>query len=311
MSSTGTSRDDGWRALHVHLPHSLQTAFLRDVIRPVVRAGEGGDRFFFLRYWQGGPHIRLRIDGAAPERADAIRAALLAGMPAMTAELSAEYDYEVSLQADLARLEGESTQAIRAPGTVEPMAYLPEYAKYGGVEGVRIAEELFCRTSAAVLDLAAARPTPEPKAPVGEAIRIMAMSLRGSGLDLDQSRQFLGGYEEFWRRYVPEGYDRTWDGLYERTRPKVLELCEAVWREGRTDVFHDIYANALTAARQAGTASGEDLGDLVLGGTPYTRCLSNYIHTTNNRLGIIPAGEAFVAHVMHRSLSEIGARTGR
>ncbi|AYG80739.1 hypothetical protein DWB77_02877 [Streptomyces hundungensis] len=309
MSSTGTSRADGWRALHVHLPHSLQTAYLRDVIRPVVRAGAQGERFFFLRYWQGGPHIRLRIGGADQDRIDAVRTALLAGMPAMTDELSAEYDYEVSLQSDLARLESESTLAIRPPGTVEPMAYAPEYAKYGGAEGVRIAEELFSRTSVAVLDLAAARPTPEPKAPVGEAIRIMAMSLRGSGLDLDQSRRFLGGYEEFWRRYVPDGYDRAWAGLYERTRPKVLELCEAVWRDGSTDVFHDVYANALTAAREAGTTSGEDLGDLVLGGTPYTRCLSNYLHTTNNRLGIIPAGEAFVAHVMNRALSEIGTRT--
>jgi thiopeptide-type bacteriocin biosynthesis protein len=305
LSSTGTSRAGGWRALHVHLPHSLQTAFLRDVIGPVVRSTGAGSRFFFLRYWQGGPHIRLRIDGADEEAVESVRAALTAAVPPMTAELTAEYDYEVSLQSDLARLEGEHVADVRPAGTVEPMPYTPEYDKYGGVEGVRIAEELFCRTSGAVLDLAAARAAPGPRAPVGEAIRIMAMSLKGSGMDVEESREFLGRYEEFWRRYVPPGHDRTWPGLYDRTRRKVVELCGAVWHDGRTDVFHDTYADALAAARAAGTVSGGGLDGLVLGATPYTRCLANYVHTTNNRLGIIPAGEAFVAHVMHRSLAEL------
>ncbi|MFE0459569.1 lantibiotic dehydratase C-terminal domain-containing protein [Kitasatospora sp. NPDC058965] len=303
MSSTGTSRAGGWRALHVHLPHSLQTAFLRDEVGPVVREAGLGSRFFFLRYWQGGPHVRLRMDGADEETVESVRKALAAAVPPMTAELDAEYDYEVSLQSDLARLEGEAAKDVRPPGTVEPMTYTPEYDKYGGTEGVRIAEQVFCRTSVAVLELAAARAAPEPKAPVGEAIQIMAMSLRGSGLDVGQSHEFLGRYEEFWRRYVPAGYDRAWPGLYDRTGPKVLELCRSVWQDGRTDEFHDTYAAALAAARVAGTATGSDLDSLVLGATPYTRCLANYIHTTNNRLGVIPAGEAFVAYVMRRTLS--------
>lgn len=305
MSSTGTDQAGGWRALHVHLPHSVQTPYLREVVGPLMRGAGAGSRFFFLRYWQGGPHLRLRIDGAGAEATASLRTALRAAVPPMTAELTAEYDYAVSLQSELATLEGERPAEVRPPGTVEPIPYSPEYEKYGGTAGVRIAEELFCRTSAAVLSLPAPRAAPEPRAPVGEAIRIMAMSLKGSGLDVEQSRAFLGRYEEFWRRYVPPGYDRTWPGLYDRTRQKVVELCGAVWLDGRTDVFHDTYAAALAAARAAGTASGGDLEELMLGATPYTRCLANYIHTTNNRLGIIPAGEAFLAHVMQRSLAEL------
>lgn len=306
MSSTGTRHPGGWRALHIYLPHSLQTGFLRDAIRPAVRDAGVRDRFFFLRYWQGGPHIRLRIHGAGEDVVESVRSTVAAAIPPLTPELTAEYEYEVSMQGDLADLEDEQTAAIRTPGTVEPAAYSPEYDKYGGDEGIRIAEELFCATSVAVLDLAAARGGTEPKAPVGEAIRIMAMSLKGSGLDIGQSREFLGRYETWWRRYVPPGYDEQWPGLYDKTREKVTNLCTSVWHDGKTDVFHDTYAKARAAAGAVQDASnGAELTELTLGRTPYARCLSNYVHTTNNRLGIIPAGEAFVAHVMRRSLAEL------
>lgn len=303
MNSTRTSRP-GWRALHVYLPHSLQTAFLREAVGPVMRDAGYGSRFFFLRYWKGGPHIRVRLAGADEETTASVRAALAAAVPRMTEELSAEYAYEVSMQAELARLESERPADTRPPGTVEPTPYLPEYDKYGGEVGVHIAEELFCRTSAALLDLPSAGGGAGPKAPVGEAVRIMAMSLKGSGLDIERSRAFLARYEEVWRRYVPAGYDATWSGLYDKTRRKLLDLCTSVWHDGKTDVFHDIYADTLAAARREGTTTSAEPDGLLLGETPYASCLSNYIHTTNNRLGIIPAGEAFVAHVMHRSLTE-------
>ncbi|MET8243294.1 thiopeptide-type bacteriocin biosynthesis protein [Streptomyces sp. NPDC005202] len=296
----------GWRAFHIYLPHSLQTGFLCDVIGPLVRDTGGRDRFFFLRYWQGGPHIRLRIDGALEATLEAVRTSLASAVPQLTTELSDEYAYEVSLQSELADLEGEQPAEIRPAGTIEPADYVPEYRKYGGTVGVDIAERVFCETSVAVLDLLSAQADRELKAPIGEAMRIMAMSLRGSGLGVEESREFLGRYEAWWRRYVPPGYDDMWPSLYDRTRESVTNLCRSVWLEGRTDAFHDIYANALASAHSAhGEATDGDLAQLRLGDTTYAGCLANYLHTTNNRLGIIPAGEAFVAHVMRRSLAEL------
>jgi len=301
LSSTGTDR---WHALHVYLPHSVQTRFLREVVDPVLRDAGLRDRFFFLRYWQGGPHLRLRMHGASGATVASIRQALASAVPAGTPELAAEYAYEVSLQAQLAEREREQPAPERAAGTVEEADYRPEYGKYGGPAGIRIAERLFGRTSAAVLDLIGARADPAPRAPVGDAIRVMAMSLRGSGLDAERSRAFLERYEQWWRPYVPPGSDRTWPGLYDRTRDRIRHLCEAVWHGDATDTFHDTYAEALTEARRIGGPHG-DLADLTLGTTTYARCLAHYLHTTNNRLGIIPAGEAFLAHVMCRSLTEL------
>ncbi|MFF8599693.1 lantibiotic dehydratase C-terminal domain-containing protein [Streptomyces sp. NPDC015232] len=317
MSSTETERwTEEWAPLHVFLPMSLQPRFLRDVIRPLMDGAGLRNRFWYLRYWQGGPHIRLRLHEAPPGTVEAVRDALAAAMPVLDPAQAVEYEQQASHQPGLAELEGARPVEVRAAGTVERAEYAPEYAKYGGTTGLRVAEELFRSTSTAVLDLLGGMTDRQLAAsPAGPAIRVMAMSLRGSGMDPAQSREFLGHYEKDWRRWVPPGYDEQWEGLYEKTRGRVQNMCRAVWLEGATDVFHDTYARALNSARaaqddrtsapeRAGLTSG-DVTELALERTPYVHCLANYIHTTNNRLGILPSAEAFLAHVIRRALEEI------
>ena len=43
----------GWRALHIHLPPSVQSEYLADVILPSMSALMPEHDYFFLRYWQG------------------------------------------------------------------------------------------------------------------------------------------------------------------------------------------------------------------------------------------------------------------
>ncbi|MFE8913171.1 lantibiotic dehydratase C-terminal domain-containing protein [Streptomyces globisporus] len=309
MSSTGTERTRAgeWSPLHIYLPMSLQPGFLRDVIRPVVHDAGVQDRFWYLRYWQGGPHIRFRLHDASEQMVESVRGRLAAAMPAFDAEQRAEYAQQSSHQPGLAELEGAEPEEVRAAGTVEPAVYTPESAKYGGETGLRIAEELFRSTSNAALDLLAGLSDRQlASSPTGQALRVMAMSLKGSGLDVAQSQDFLGHYEEDWRRWVPPGYDENWPKIYGRTRMKVVELCRAVWIDGSTDVFYDIYTQAWRSARKAQSgATDGDVAELVLEGTPYAHCLANYIHTTNNRLGILPVAEAFLAYVIRRALSEL------
>ena len=309
MNSTETEPTGEWSPLHIYLPMSLQPRFLRDVIHPVVREADLRNRFWYLRYWQGGPHIRLRLHEASEQTVESVRSRLAEAMPALDAEQTAEYEQQSSHQPGLAALEGAEPVEVRAAGTIEAAVYSPEYAKYGGTTGLRIAEELFRSTSAAVLDLLTGLKDRElATSPAGPAIRVMAMSLKGSGLSTARSQDFLSRYEEDWRRWVPPGYEEKWSGMYEKTRSRVTSLCSAVWLDGVTDVFHDTYAKALksTQAAQVRPASG-DVASLVLEETPYAHCLANYIHTTNNRIGILPAAEAFLAYVIRRSLKEIGA----
>ncbi|MER8000701.1 lantibiotic dehydratase C-terminal domain-containing protein [Streptomyces sp. NPDC095613] len=320
MNCTQTSSEQAgrseWRAVHIHVPHSLHTPFLCDVVAPLLRAEGLRDHFFFLRYWQGGPHLRLRMldgPGAGPaEAADRVVAGLARAMPEFKAEEREEYAYGLTLQDELARLEEETSREGRPIGALDRVAYEPEYRKYGGPAGVAIAETVFRKSSVAVLDLLSRQPRAragDRRAPVGEAARVMVMFLHGAGLEPEEAIPFLRRYEDWWRKYAPENVRSAWPGLYRGVSAQLTNLCATVWRDGATDdVFHGISAEATARARSVcGAGPGTGAVGLRLAGTPYPGCLSNYVHTTNNRLGLLPAVEGLVAYLVRRGLETLAA----
>ncbi|MFI9203501.1 lantibiotic dehydratase C-terminal domain-containing protein [Streptomyces sp. NPDC053048] len=299
--------------MHIHLPHSLHTSFLCDVVEPLLRKEQLQDHFFFLRYWQGGPHLRLRMlcgPGAGDaEAAERVVVGLADAMPEFGAVAREEYEVGLTLQAELARLEREVPKEGLPLGTLDRAAYEPEFRKYGGTEGVAIAETVFRKSSVTVVDLLraqSARAGGAGRAPIGEAARIMVMFLHGAGIGPEAATRFLLEYEEWWRQYAPDEARRAWPELYRNVSAQITNLCTAVWRDGATDdVFHDMSAEATDRARAVcGAEPGGDAGDLRLDGTPYLGCLSNYVHTTNNRLGLLPAHEGLVAYLVRRGLED-------
>lgn len=65
--SDGAAVDSGdWAAFHIFFPGDLDQVLL-EVVRPVL--DETPAQAFFLRYWNGGPHLRLRISGGPPPAA--------------------------------------------------------------------------------------------------------------------------------------------------------------------------------------------------------------------------------------------------
>ncbi|UUZ50969.1 hypothetical protein LP420_15950 [Massilia sp. B-10] len=73
-----------WIALHAHVGKH-EDGLLRDVVAPLLAAVPvAPERFFFLRYWSGGPHLRLRFL-CAPDAAPALRAAFAARFAAWAA----------------------------------------------------------------------------------------------------------------------------------------------------------------------------------------------------------------------------------
>lgn len=304
---TGTAQ---WRPVHIHIPPSLHTSFLCDVVGPLLEDEGLQDHFFFLRYWQGGPHVRLRMlcgpEAGSAEAAERVVARLADAMPEFDAAAHEEYAVGLRLQDELARLEGETSREGQPLGALAPVTYEPEFRKYGGTEGVAIAETVFRKSSVAVLDLLARQPAAAGagRAPVGEAAKIMVMFLHGAGLDPEAATRFLREYEDYWRKYAPENVQSAWPKMYEGVSSQLTNLCAAVWRgEGTGDVFHGMSVEATARARAVcGAKADADVHELRLDGTPYLSCVSNYVHTTNNRLGLIPAGEGLVAYLVRRGL---------
>src|SRR5258705_6344647 len=95
---------DMWRALHIFLHRSAEEVdeFIVGCLAPAVarRRAEGEiTTWFFIRYWVGGPHIRIRLRiapkaGADPlERIRAEAAEYLAARPGRTPLLDPDEHY--------------------------------------------------------------------------------------------------------------------------------------------------------------------------------------------------------------------------
>ncbi|MFJ2061139.1 thiopeptide-type bacteriocin biosynthesis protein [Streptomyces sp. NPDC087908] len=156
-----TAPATAWTAWHLHLGTTARSAHDRvvtDVIGPTIRALAPGTPWFFIRYWQSGPHLRLRVgdlDEAARTRVAAALAARLAvaGAPAPGEEPLDPAAYRSGAERLAAAGEtGENTsvKALLPPG-VHPAVYEPEFDRYGGRALMPAAESLFTLSSTLVL----------------------------------------------------------------------------------------------------------------------------------------------------------------
>jgi len=124
-----------WTYFKLYCGHASADDVLSEVVAPVVRTltGEGlTDRWFFLRYGDPDWHVRVRCH-ATDER------------------LAARALTEMSRAAAPFIAEGRVHK-------VQLDTYKPEIERYGGLEGLRVAEKAFCIDSDAALDLLARTP---------------------------------------------------------------------------------------------------------------------------------------------------------
>lgn len=299
-----------WRSLHVHR-YGEQDEFLVDGLAPAVSSLRQAGviaRCFFLRYWQGGHHIRVRIR-VAPGEADAVAAELAAKLAGYLAEHPAGHDFDAAAfgeaQPTMAALEGEHTEPIQPPDTIRHAQYVPEHGKYGGERGVAFAEELFDRSSAIVLDQLAG-PARRSGRRLGTGFAAMLGGLHAAGLAPAAMARFFAHYCVLWAPYVFDRFLGAWPELLGRQRPALLAHARST--AARSGPFATAVRHAITAVD---AAPDDVLPNVTLAGSeaPAERrrqvLLVGYLHTHNNRLGLIPEQEAFLGYLGHHVLSEV------
>src|SRR5262245_17361535 len=157
------SRRD-WISMHVFYAANADP-MLVDCVTPLLRDLRSRgltQRHFFIKYWQEGPHIRLRFlpaDGVDPAEikaeAEAAIGEFLQRRPALY-ELDPESNSEVYKEMYVSEYGEQRWDEEYGPDGVMPfqpnnsfqyIAYEPEYDRYGGPDGIEVAEWHFEKSS--------------------------------------------------------------------------------------------------------------------------------------------------------------------
>ncbi|HET9256565.1 MAG TPA: lantibiotic dehydratase C-terminal domain-containing protein [Pseudonocardiaceae bacterium] len=176
-----------WVSAHAFHAGALD-ALIIDGVAPVVGALSSAgliDGYFFLRYWEGGPHLRLRLrpTGARPEWAAEIRRLVteklggyLAAHPStrrMTARRYAALAGRFAVAEDLPRYE----RALRPNDSVAFIAYRPELHWYGRQASLAAVERHFVESSELALGLLIGGTPPARRGAVALALLTLTLAV--------------------------------------------------------------------------------------------------------------------------------------
>ncbi|MEU8762747.1 lantibiotic dehydratase C-terminal domain-containing protein [Streptomyces sp. NPDC048659] len=307
---TGADRAGSrWQSLHVFAHGDRTTAdHLYLAAASEGRRAVAEDRaagWFALRYWEGGPHVRLRLHDARPGAAEAVADRLAAAVPGLpgAAPLDADAFYARTADPD-----GAANLGWQPSGTVLRPPYLPETDRYGGPRALPYGERLFELSSEVA---AAALPAVlAGTSRTGAALGLLAGHVAGL---LD------AGFDETVTAAVLRRYALAWADL-----PGAPRLDVAAAR-ARAEAEHDRHPEQfrqavarLRASRPAPAglpgrwaaavrAYAHDLAglgdDLRHGPWP---ALTSQWHMLANRMGVPVADEAFLAWLASLALAGAG-----
>lgn len=274
---------------------------LLSVVRPLMTdaaaAGLAAERFF-IRYSESGPHVRVRL---LPTR----------GVSPLTVR-----DFvECQLERNGVVTTDDGSHVPDNDLSWRWVRYTPETDRYGGPQGVKVAEHLFTTSSVAVMSwLAEMRDDrsvtraglglgamlaalaiffPEPLAAASRARHYsdacLAMYSRGLTTVLAKRRQAIesafGNQADRFRRIV----DAYWNGA-------------SIDRfDGYLDGLREVRALLVRAAadgriiREGGVLSEREALGLIV---------PSYVHMTSNRLGLSIGDEAFLAYAIWRATAD-------
>lgn len=315
-----TASHTPWLSLHVFLSDVPQTErFLDEQIAPLVKRWRGDGtlaRWFFIRYWEGGPHVRVRLSGLIASQAEEVRNLLQERAQSyLVADPVSREVYYRAHQFDGHPVDHRQL-AWYEQGSVEPIEYEPEIQRYGGPAALAASEKLFCESSDIAITLVRQTMGDMPRR-LSLSFGLMAATILATRVSVEAMAGFFRNYAAFWANHST--LNATLAGRLKQDHPvppQQIETLQRLVRQSnraeRTQDLHHAWMNGVTALvdelaalRAKGELISPFTGKPVLDDTAYgfaiQNILSSHIHMLNNRLGIVPTAEMVLAAALHRA----------
>ena len=295
-----------WSAFHIFMHDAnKQDPFLHEWLIVKAKAlvtEKAAKSWFFLRYWDGGPHIRIRFMNLKNEAEVLMQ--IKEGVKAYQAEvtLSAQ-EYYAGHSFDGEPVEIEKLD-WHNDGDVVIYPYEPEYERYGGHEAIVINEELFYASSQIASAIISAT-SGKFEQRLQLSLKFMICSIFSVAPNDEALKMFAMHYAKFWLGHA-QGIDATTSEqasvqlrqsiavFKQETVTSTATGAIAMWIDllkqsvGR---FRKIYLDGdLVYQADGGKAETEEQFQMTL-----MSMIGSQVHMLNNRLGVSTAYEFVLA----------------
>ncbi|TFE24692.1 hypothetical protein E0F15_21075 [Frankia sp. B2] len=276
-----------WRSWHLHLGSvagSLHDRVLGEVIGPTVD-DVPGKPWFFIRYWQAGPHLRFRVGDLDDDEAQQVEQSLRERLARAGTLRDGEEPLDAESHRTAARRlaatggEAEDTAGGPLPPGVHRAVFVPETERYGGAALMPGAERLFQVSSELVRTHLPSLPGTRERSAVALRATVSAgAALGGRGEQADYYHQALHA----WRGMVAAGFgysEQQLDRLTGADRPALSTAGASrrgsidPERHGAFALWHRLLTELADTVRATGT-------------THPGRIVLSHVHMFHNRLGL-------------------------
>jgi len=334
-----------WLSIHIFYA-SHQNPLLLDCIEPLIdslRREALIQRFFFIRYWQEGSHIRLRLLPSEGVDRDAIKEHIeptirsyLKRRPAL---YNSDHKWLATNSKKLFQLEyGEeqwrttygnaSEIPLRPNNSFAYIPYEPEYTRYGGAAGMALAEWHFEQSSIIVLKMLRTLNVHDRSILLGTSIQLSLLFCYGLLQEDGKVITFLENYIRYWQddflqqKHENEIFEKKYRKMATHIQQRMLALRQSIMRGATSPLL-------LTPLEQEWIAHVRELRHRITGlvearqltlqlhggsGEPEevndlnmacSILLGSYLHMTNNRLGVSIADEVYLNYLLKRALLDL------
>jgi len=326
-----------WISAHIFYS-SDPTPLLIECIAPLVdklRAEDFISRYFFIRYWLAGPHVRLRLSPREAISCGDVKAIVEEAIRSYLARRPSLFDldqkalvpfyrrmFEVEYGRDAFTAKyGEDGEIPLYPNnSVRYFEYEPEYARYGGEHGIEVAEKHFEVSSDIVLQLLQSATGETRSILLGHALHLMLTMCYGFMETDENASSFLYKYEEHWRRQYKEAIQRkeVFESKYVAMAEKLRRRVSRVRRlsddpSGYSTEIERRWAahvkDLKTSIRELAKTRRLEMPPVAEGEQAALRfLLTNYLHMTNNRMGVTISDEVYLSYLLRRAIEDSQVR---
>ena len=320
-----------WLAAYLYYAEPWED-FLVQAVNPFIKLvfdNNLAEQFFFIRYWEGGPHIRLRFKGVRAILDDDLK-------PQLESYFSKYFKNHPS-----ERTVTEKNQEFLENPNIFPnnsllfVEYEPEVARYGGPVGIELAEKQFQVSSKTILTIIEeSKNNWSYERALGFAIQLHLSFSFAFGMTLRETVDFfnfnldrwIGWNDEMITRLEQGGktqFLKVFENSFEKERSSIVSFVQIVWNafeqgiEFEQDWLNKWLIQMASISDQIKRAETEkqliipqvDRHDAAIINyetyNPLWEILESYLHMTNNRLGILNRDESYLGYLLSKSLGQI------